>query len=452
MTTTQQDPVFTRLPDYHRYEWPDQIFATLANFQDGRNRDAYAEVQIFQNRDEGRSSVPVTQKLNLISGDSQKKFAKLVAERLPVNDDWIERVNWMCFQSLKEWRQAGPPIVDLASVEVDYDTDPYLLSPYIVKDGVTLMYADSSAGKSLFVVACALSVATGIALLGVEPTDTTKALYLDWEDSPETHKERADALLTAHGVAELPDGRVFYRPMERSLQDSKTYITTQIHNLGIGLVIIDSLSLAAGDPSEVGNILETFNIANNFNVPTIIIHHVSKEAAKQTRAEDKREYGSVFSRAGARLSWIIEKEQEEDDDQSLIRLTNTKINRGSKWPKQAFRVGFTNENNGHLRAARYESITAYDYAEAAEMNRESEQPMSRDKEPTIRSCVLLVLKANPGQDCKKIAEGVDLIRGITTGEEVIRSEMKRGEKAGLYEITGLVGKSNLWSLTDRANR
>tara|TARA_B100000686_G_scaffold41381_1_gene42850 strand:- start:424 stop:1758 length:1335 start_codon:yes stop_codon:yes gene_type:complete len=437
----------TRHASYHEYEWPDDIFTTFSHFQDSRSKDPFAEIRIFQKLPGGRANLPVTQKLNLVNGDSQKRFAKLVDEVYPVPGEWRERLTYMCSISLKAWRQGGPEAIDLASVEVDYDTEPYLLSPYIGNDAITLMYADSSAGKSMFVVACGLTVATGIPLLGEKPRATTNVLYLDWEDNQYTHKERADALLASQGVAEMPPGKFIYRQMERSLKDLETTITQLINDHKIGLVIVDSLSLAAGDPTEVQNILDVSNICNRLGPPTIVIHHVSKEAVKAVRAEDKREYGSVFIRAGARLSWIIEKEQEEDEDHSLIRLTNTKINRGKPWLPRAYRVDFLNGSDGHLATATYKQIDPYDFADVREVHRVTEDRMRATKsDRTIREFVHEVLGEAPNLDCKQIADRVDKLRGEDTGEEVIRTEMKRGEKRGLYTVTGQVGRSKLWSL------
>ena len=47
----------------------------------------------------------------------------------------------------------------------------------------------------MFVLAAALSVATGLDLLGATPEQTGNVLYLDYEDTKDTLAERASALL-----------------------------------------------------------------------------------------------------------------------------------------------------------------------------------------------------------------------------------------------------------------
>ena len=102
---------------------------------------------------------------------------------------------------------------DLSTVEPDLDSNPALLAPFIAKSGITLIYADSSAGKSMFVLAAALSVATGIQFLEKPPEEKGNVLYLDYEDTKETLAERSSALLAGQQLYEFPADKFFYASM-----------------------------------------------------------------------------------------------------------------------------------------------------------------------------------------------------------------------------------------------
>tara|TARA_R100000655_G_scaffold8431_4_gene22048 strand:- start:7627 stop:8997 length:1371 start_codon:yes stop_codon:yes gene_type:complete len=439
------------LADYHEYRYSDSVVITFEGFtRSGSSLTTYAQYMLMQ--ENGGIEIIDHGNLNLNSSGTRKSQAKTLADLYDgiAFVDWADRLNTISRESKKAYAE-GPPVIDLSTVIVDPDKEDNILAPYICND-LTIIYADSAAGKSMFVAAAVLSIGTGIPILHHNPTQSQQVLYLDWEDSPETLKERMDALLTGQNVSDLWADAVKYRRMEGLLADSSRSLIKQIAEHDIGVVVVDSLSLACGDPNDQTAVLAACNTARTLGVPVVMIHHLSAEAAKSKRMDDKRPMGSVFSRSSARLCWLIDKVQIEDSDEVFIRLWNTKINRGRIHPPQFYKVEFSNNEHGHMRSASYTPVSSMDFHEArlAASEESAEESMPKRKHPPIRELILLVLRSRSNIACRDIAADVSKIRGDDAdnpiSEEHIRVEMKRGRDSGIFEITGNEGQTNLWSL------
>lgn len=240
--------------------------------------------------------------------------------------DWGGMLEQVCNLARMRYRQ-GSPIVDLASVGFT-ERPRFLLAPFIVHGGISMPYGDGKTSKSLFTLRNSV-------LLAMQGTRT---LYLDWEDDEETHAERFQAICTGMEI-EKPEGMIHYQHRSVRLQDSVREIRRAVAELGIGHVVVDSLGMAAGDPMDTGAIIEAMRATRSLTVAASVIHHLPKDAKDKTKP-----FGSVYASNEARLTWLIEKAQAEDDDEMSIVLTNYAINRFKLQPKQAYRLRFYNED------------------------------------------------------------------------------------------------------------
>ena len=430
--------------DFHVYEWPDGIIIKLEKLQEDRT-GLKAKAKYFATLPSKELRLLNSGNSNLDSSDTRTRQANKLNKKWPdvTADDWDERLMLVSEESDKHFYQGGTEVIDLSQVEPDLEASPSLLGPFITKSGITLIYADSSAGKSMFVLAAALSVATGLDLLGATPEQTGNVLYLDYEDTKDTLAERASALLAGQQVYEFPSDKFFYASMEKAIKHQEGFIRGKIRDHEIKLVVIDSLSLAAGDPTEVNNVHSVITACRRLRTPVVLIHHLSNEAVKEVKAKNKRPYGTTFSRAWARKLWLIEKESTLSGP--IIRLTNTKVNNGMEDPDLVFSLNITNNARHHMIEAHYSKRSLLDFAEARNDNQnqseyesaESAKTEGGETMPTVRDEISEYLqRASHPKTCKQITDELNEWRGgdDILSEEAVRVEVKRGEQKDMFEV------------------
>jgi len=370
------------LPDLHAYKWDDGIAVKLQKFED-RREGLIAEATYTLN---GR--MLDFGKLNLSSPSTRKSQSKSLADISSIDgNEWLNRLKVAAYSSVNEWRNGGEPLIDLGSHAVDYEKAAFMLEPMVSQDGISILYGDGSAGKSLFSLALMLSVCTGEPLLGVKPARTGRCAYYDWEDTADNHSERLQALVKGNGI-DYPDNGILYRNPDRPIRQVIERIQSEVADNDIELVCIDSMGMAAGgDPSDPSLIIEAMNSCKSLGVPVIVIHHLSAESASSTNLQLKsKPYGSVYARNAARNLWLIEKKQDEDSEESLLYLTHTKANHGPLRARLAFDVRFDNGDNHRLMGARYEQVSATNYAEDVKHNREDKIPVREAIEEVLWRC------------------------------------------------------------------
>ena len=428
--------------DIHSYDFPDGITITFEKLREEKTGLTAKGIYYFV-RSPDDFDVLDSGNINFDASPTRKTQAKtLFGKYSSISlDEWHNRLLTVQRESEKYFYNGGVDVFDLSTVEPDLDSNPALLAPFIAKSGITLIYADSSAGKSMFVLAAALSVATGIQFLEKPPEEQGNVLYLDYEDTKETLAERSSALLAGQQLYEFPADKFFYASMEKSLANQEIFIRKLVRDHDIKLVIIDSLSLAAGDPTEVTNVHNVITACRRLKRPVVLIHHISNEAVKEVKARNKRPYGSTFSRAWARKLWLIEKESTLTGP--IIRLTNTKVNNGIEDLDRVFTLDIINNTHSHMISARYAPASLLDFAEARNQTEaERESAMSAKTESvndmaTVREEIDSFLKrTGEPKTCKQITDDLNEWRGKDEilSEEAVRVEVKRGEGKNMFEV------------------
>jgi len=218
---------------------------------------------------------------------------------------WQQIFETVCRDTTLDFR-IGDPIRPLLPSKAKKARD--LIQDFLPLGETTVLYGDGGSFKSTLGLAIAVAIATGNPVPGgFRPTETTKVLYLDWESSPEEHEDRLAAILNSMGLSpkDVKD-RLYYRRMVRTLADDAAFLRTQIAQLGIGFVIVDSYGPAAGAEIEKAEAAtRTMNALRSFAKTTkLVITHVSKlDADKSSGA---RPYGcysadtEILTRSGWR--------------------------------------------------------------------------------------------------------------------------------------------------------
>lgn len=278
-------------------------------------------------------------RINLSAMQTRASLARNLSERLPF--DWQGALLQVAHRAVQLRRQ-GEPSVSLWDVEPRGPLK-WVLFPYLERGGPALFFADGGTGKSVLALMMAYSIASGEPLLGTPKVDPCPVLYLDWETDAQTHAERLRAIHSSNFFGcDYPPIR--YRRMVGSLADGAIYVKKEIDEHGIGVIVVDSISLAAGGPlEESATATAFFDAIRYLNVPPLCITHVSKAVNSNVNRADP--FGSIFWRNTARLAWFIEAERDEGDDTTILRFENVKTNNGRYFKQHGKRVHFENRGD-----------------------------------------------------------------------------------------------------------
>jgi len=216
----------------------------------------------------------------------------------------------------------------------------YHLGPLIPKSVPTVFYGDGETGKSLLILALALSAASGEAVVpGIVPVGTTAVLYLDWEADRLQHADRLHAVMAG---ADLRDrGPLHYLGMKQPLGDAIPFLRSEVDRLKIGLVVVDSFAYACGqEPESADAAMRIFGGLRALgSVTSIIIAHVPQ--ALRDQGGPRRPYGSVFVRNSARLTWEVRQSQDREPGLLRVGLFCTKNNLGPRLGPFGYEIRFS---------------------------------------------------------------------------------------------------------------
>lgn len=324
-------PSATYSDDLYHYLWADiGVECLVENFND-RKEDIACELTV--NLDHPLMGGRLySGRLLLLGPNSRRDVKNALMDRYD-GVEWDGVLEQLCMLTRDRLRRGEPP-VDLSTI--DYSDRPrYLLEPFIVANGISILYGDGATSKSTF----ALWWAVQLALRGI------KTLYLDWEDDAETHAERLSAI--RYGLdAGMLEGLIFYQRRSVRLSESVREVRRFCAENQIGHIVVDSVGMAAGDPNNHDFMIEAVRAAQSLRLAATLIHHLPKDAKDKTKP-----FGSVYASNEARNTWLIEKAQEEEADELAVLLTNQKYNRGKYAAKRAYKVIFTNEGDELISVA-----------------------------------------------------------------------------------------------------
>jgi len=210
---------------------------------------------------------------------------------------------------------------------------PYLLKPFILKSGVTLLFGKHGDGKSMLALRWGLGIATGKGFGGELPERTGPILYVDIEDTKEPHELRMAAMQVSLNISDDEMSHlVWHERVSGNIKDARRRLKRLVRDKGFALVIIDSVGLArGGDVSASEPTIKLFKLFNQLGVPVLALDHVTKEDGKRssTGNMDHREatpIGSQFTQSSARLAWYIQVLPQSTAKLKKLNLFNTKHN------------------------------------------------------------------------------------------------------------------------------
>lgn len=242
----------------------------------------------------------------------------------------------------------------------------FLYGRHIARKYLSATIAPGGVGKSSLVLTEALAMASGRALLGIEPSRPLNVWYWNGEDPIDETQRRVAAICIHHTIS--PDdfaGRLFIdtgreteisiakgSPRGMVLNDAaKAELITTIHELGIDVVIIDpfvsSHEVSENDNGQIAAVCKRWaQIADETECAIEFVHHARKMgagASGDVTADDARGASALLAavRSARTLNQMSKEDAEKakvEQPRSHVRVDDVKANlappaEGARWFK-----------------------------------------------------------------------------------------------------------------------
>jgi len=333
------DPVSEYQEDYHRHEFYGEDGTHLATIEfdeidDGGSGKLICEVAIWV-RVGSTSDLPLIsfERIDMLTkGGNTASMMKRLEATGAGSVNWAQGFSVAVHNSVSNFRMASSD-GHWMEKRIREESTPYLLKPFIVNTGVTVLYGKHGDGKSMLALRWGLGVATGKGFGGELPERTGPVLYVDFEDTSEPHELRMAAMQAAMSLKDDElGGLVWHERVTGSLRDARRRLKRLVRDKEFVLVIIDSIGLArAADVSGSEATIKLFKMFNQLGTAVVALDHMTKEDGKKVNhgnmdARDATPIGSQFTQSSARLAWFISEMPQSTPKLKKLNMHNTKHN------------------------------------------------------------------------------------------------------------------------------
>lgn len=278
------------------------------------------------------------------------KRVNLIQDKRPGVLDLEERTTMFNWQTMYEMAMSAtveatrkPKTPSILTPTEAGANAPFLVPPFILSRGVSLLFGPGGTGKSLLALAMALSVTTGRAVFGNRPTETGPVLYLDYEDTERTQQERMSSVMQGMDISEddLEHGIHYLKP-QSSVGKMRRELHTHMRELRPVLVIVDSVGQArGGDANGSEETIKMFATLNSLDTSVLGIDHMTKDDRRSGKMLTP--YGSVYTENSVRLAWAVKAAESSTSTERYLNLIQTKRNSVAAHEPLGAQMTFTNE-------------------------------------------------------------------------------------------------------------
>lgn len=329
--------------DIYRFTWECGIEAELERVTEHRD-ELTGELTIRTSRPPSPGLLH-SARLNLVSTQARRTLSAALAKRDP-DLDWDAVVEQVCFLARERYRN-GEPAIDMRTY-IPQSDGRWKVEPFVEADGGGLLFADGGTGKSFTATAISVTAASGTPVIGRLHGAPCPVLYLDWETSADVFRERVNAISTGAGINGIPP--IFYRRMTVSLAEAADSLRREVVKLGVGLAVVDSLGAArGGEPESADVTIRMFTAARKLGIPWLGVDHVAKSMGN----DSSRPFGSTYSHNLSRLTWSMDKAQEEGSENFVVSLRNRKRNNGRVPGRLGYRIDVKTDDREQLVSVRF---------------------------------------------------------------------------------------------------
>lgn len=296
-------------------------------------------------------------RFNLSSTTSRTTLARVLTARSNAPElDWLDLLEDLCRRVLSAERR-GDPVEKVGALPIPLG-EVYRLEPMLPKGSTTFLYGREGTGKSTLACAIAVSVETGSPMVHGWTPHRARTLFLDWEGGRASINRRVRGIAIGAGLPDVVT--IDYLDCRRRgpLHGFAEDIARMVDAEGYGLVVVDSVGMAAGTSNEGSDANESalrlFGAFGYIGTTVLAIDHVSHaEAEVETR--QARPYGSRYKGALARAMWEIRRTR-APDGRSVIGLYHTKANDADLQPPSS--LAMTYGPDGSIRYDRLSDLPA----------------------------------------------------------------------------------------------
>lgn len=282
----------------------------------------------------------LSSRINILSSSAKESLSRQLKESFGRDKKfpWPLIVSQACELLENSFRQRSQAV---HWIEQEPREAPYLLAPFLEEGVANILFGKGGSGKTYIALAMAISLATNEPFLGVEPKRRVNNLFLDYENSEHTWKQRITKLLNGLSIREREQLELcfFYIQSKGTpTHELRAKLIEEIKRHDIGLLIIDSAALACGGEPESAEVTtKLFNSLARLNTTILLIAHETKN---NLNVKNKAPFGSVFFYNCARNIWNVDSEQDQGDNFIQVGLFHRKANDDSLAPMKAARIEF----------------------------------------------------------------------------------------------------------------
>ena len=337
-TDGNERPIIKPSLDGLTFIWRDyQLLVDAERF----GHDGQAELTFWHDNSDYRQLL-VKKRVNLLSVSSTTNLVRLLqgasAELNFVPWYWV--MECLNFAIIKEARQ-GEPVETIWPSEDDDLMPAYLLEPILYLNHPTVIFGDYGSVKSTFalVVGYITQLPHPDNNLGLTTLkESTRCLYLDYEDDPLSFRKRWGAIQRGFGIkASMP---IEYRRMTTTVADSIDSLQQIKKDKDIKLLIVDSLGPAArGNLNDPEPAIRYHEGLRRLGITSLTLAHNAKDPLTKKRTI----FGSVFFTNLARSVWECRSAQETGEDEAIISLKHAKANLSKLHLPLGYKFTFTDK-------------------------------------------------------------------------------------------------------------
>jgi hypothetical protein len=372
-----------------------------------RDDDLIAETVWLRSNANGNVLIHGPSKLNMSSTPAKKALATYL-DGVVKSPLWSGIIEQICYATV-ERHDRGAPFETIGGARPLIDRI-YRLEKMLEENQITILFGEGESCKSTIALAIALSVQTGVPLLGLEPLQGN-VLYLDWETDGDEHHRRLTALWKGLGNSEdTPE--IPYRRMEQPLTQDVTVVRQHIQNSLTRLVIIDSAGGAMGrDPEKNDSAIQLLSAVRKLQTTALVIDHESKDDSQKEPNKRRQPFGGIYKVNLARSIYEIRAVGgDETDAKHTVEtaLYHTKCNNGRRQPARGYRLEF---NETEYKTMIWQSAVGDNAELAAGMG----------KIERLRNCIRLKPKST-----------LEIHQDTGLDEGYLRATLSAGRKAGKF--------------------
>lgn len=284
----------------------------------------------------GLTSRVFESRLNVYSNSSKESYTRQLSAAFGKTIPWVLVLSQACStfaETFKKMQDEEKVYADQIEAVPTVD----LIEPFLEENSPNILFGKGGSGKTWLALRMMMSLASGSDFLRERPAKTVKSLFIDYENSKETFRERIN-MMEPYVPGFLPEHRknlAYLSPKGTPLHDLKDTIQRIIKEDGFGLIVLDSAALACGGAPEDAQVaIRYFNALSTLKVTTLTIAH-------ETKAENGNYvFGSVFFHNSARNIWNVKVDREQEEDVIHAGLLHRKCNNGRLRSPRAARIWF----------------------------------------------------------------------------------------------------------------